>query len=140
MKRAPLILTALALAVLAPTAPAQKRAAEETYGASSVDRLPEIANSAEIAATMEKVYPPELRAAGVTGFVVLRFRVRDDGWVDEESVLVSRSSHPAFAEAACAVARRIRFTPARYRGRPVRVWVELPLEFGVALPPPYVES
>jgi TonB family protein len=105
-----------------------------------VDRLPEIANRDEVADALEDAYPADLRDAGIAGTVYLRFRVLDTGDVDPESVRVSRGSDPRFERAAAEVARRLRFVPAQLRGRPVRVWVELPLQFEIPSPRRVYES
>lgn len=134
------LLAAAVLAAAPPALAAQEPADAETYGASAVDRLPEIANREEMAATMEAEYPAELREAGISGTVVVRFRVLDDGAVDGASLRVSRSTDPRFAGAAARVVRGLRFFPAELRGRRVRVWVELPLQFEVAAGPRFYES
>ena len=138
MKR---LLAAVALAIAPAALPAQEQAPDvETYGASAVDLPPRIADPEAAAAELEAAYPPELREAGVSGTVVLRFRLLPTGRVDAGSLSVARSSDPRFAGAAADVARRLRFVPALLHGRPVRVWVELPLQFESSPGPPYSES
>lgn len=138
MKR---LVAAAVLAITPAALGAQEPSADaETYGASAVDLLPRIADPEEAAAELEAAYPPELREAGVSGTVVLRFRLLPTGRVDAPSVRVAHSTDPRFAGAAADVARRLRFVPARLHGRPVRVWVELPLQFESSPGPPYSES
>jgi TonB family protein len=100
-----------------------------TYELSAVEVQPELLNRSEIARQMARNYPPLLRDAGVTGTATIRLRIREDGTVDDESVTVESTTHEQFGEAARRVAERMRFKPARVRGKPVRVWVTLPVTF-----------
>ena len=74
-------------------------------------------------------YPPALRDAGVTGMVNVRFRVLEDGRVDPESMEVTYSSNEQFDEPSLRAARVLRFNPAKVGGRPVRVWIEMPVRW-----------
>ncbi len=73
-------------------------------------------------------YPPKARAKGVTGEVVLSLLVETDGRVSEVRV---ESAQPAglFERAAQEAVRRWRFQPARYQGKPVRVWARQRIRF-----------
>ncbi len=88
-----------------------------------VDELPEL---------MEEPhprYPEGLRRAGVSGLVQLQYVVGTDGRVDEQSIHVLTSSHPAFLLAALQALRDSRFKPARRGGRPVAVLVQQTIRF-----------
>jgi protein TonB len=74
-------------------------------------------------------YPEQLRAAGVTGRVVVRLVVDTSGRVEPASVVIRESSHDLFTHAVRAVIPSLRFTPAEAGGRRVRMLVELPFEF-----------
>ena len=102
---------------------------EGTYELSAVEEQPELSNRADVGRQISRNYPPLLRDAGVTGQVTLRMRVLEDGHVDPESISVENSSHDAFADAARKVVERMRFRPAKVGGRPVKVWVTLPVTF-----------
>ncbi|HKP76185.1 MAG TPA: TonB family protein [Longimicrobiaceae bacterium] len=102
---------------------------DSTYELSTVEVQPELANREEVAAALSRNYPPLLRDAGVTGTVTLRMRVGSDGVVDPGSIQVLESSHDMFSTAATRVAERLRFRPARAGGKPVPVWVTLPVTF-----------
>lgn len=78
---------------------------------------------------MNREFPTALRNLGLNGAVTLRMRVLADGTVQRSSVEVIESNHPDFSEAARRVVYRMRFRPARIRGRAVAVWVTLPLTF-----------
>jgi protein TonB len=102
---------------------------EGTYELSAVEEQPELSNRSEVARQMSRNYPPLLRDAGVTGTVTIRMRVNEDGHVDAESISVENSTHEAFGDAAKRVVERMRFRPAKVGGRPVKVWVTLPVTF-----------
>lgn len=58
-------------------------------------------------------YPAQLRQAGITGRVRLRFVVTARGEVDSTTIAVVQSTHPAFDTAAVRAILRWRFRPAR---------------------------
>lgn len=86
----------------------------------SVEELP-----AEVS-RVAPVYPDLAREAQVEGTVQLWALVDLDGSVREVRV---RKSVPLLDEAAVAAVSRWRFTPALNNGRPVRVWVAIPVRF-----------
>ena len=137
-------LAAAAWLAAAPPAAGQqndpKPPSEGTYELSAVEVLPQLRNRDEIARAIAERYPRALLDSAVTGDVLLRFRVLRDGTVDPASVLVERATNDAFAEAAMAVARRMQFAPAKLGGRPVVVWVTVPIRFGIERPAPARED
>jgi periplasmic protein TonB len=106
--------------------------AEGTYELSAVEELPDLSNRSQVQRSIERNYPPLLRDAGVTGQVLLRFRVNEDGSVDPGSISIESTTHDAFGDAAKRVIERARFRPARVGGRAVKVWVTLPVNFQLA--------
>jgi TonB family protein len=89
---------------------------------------PEIANRADVQRALESNYPPLLRDAGIGGETLVWFLIDDSGEVAD--LRINRSSgKPALDDAALAVARTMRFTPARNRGVAVPVWVAIPIVF-----------
>ncbi|MBV9108463.1 MAG: energy transducer TonB, partial [Gemmatimonadetes bacterium] len=102
---------------------------EGTYELSAVEEQPSLSNSSEVQRQLARNYPPLLRDAGVTGQVVLRMRVMEDGHVDPESISVESTSNDAFGDAAKRVVERMRFRPAKVGGHAVKVWVTLPVTF-----------
>lgn len=71
-------------------------------------------------------YPEMARLAEVEGTVLLQVRVGKDGRVEEVRVV---ESVPMLDDAAVRAARQAIFTPALQQGRPVAVWVEIPIQF-----------
>jgi protein TonB len=74
-------------------------------------------------------YPQLLRDAGVEGATLVRFVVDTLGRVEQGTVKIVESTHPAFALAVQAVLPQMRFSPARVGERKVRQLVEFPLQF-----------
>jgi TonB family protein len=58
-------------------------------------------------------------------------RVMEDGTVDAGSITVTSSSHEQFNDPTIRSVQRLRFRPAKVNGRPVKVWVELPIQWTV---------
>ncbi|HEU4562173.1 MAG TPA: energy transducer TonB [Longimicrobium sp.] len=102
-----------------------------TYELREVDETPELRNRQGVAKAMLRNYPRELRDAGVTGSVVLRFLVQQDGTVDPRSIRPESVTHDGFVAPAAAVVRTMRFAPAKVDGERVRVWVTLPVAFAL---------
>jgi len=104
---------------------------EGTYEMSAVEERPSPTNTRELLRQLERNYPPLLRDARVTGTVQVRMRVMEDGTVDVNSITVTSSSHEQFNDPTIRSVQRLRFRPAKVNGRPVKVWVELPIQWTV---------
>jgi len=72
-------------------------------------------------------YPDIARQAGIEGKIILKLLVDTDGAVLKVQLL--KSLHPALDDAAVQAARQWKFTPAKQRDKPVRVWVSFPVDF-----------
>ena len=73
-------------------------------------------------------YPEAARQAGVEGTVLVKAYILADGSVRD--ALVARSAgNSSLDGAALRTIRESRFTPAQRGGRPVPVWVEVPIDF-----------
>ena len=82
---------------------------------------------------IEKVtptYPDSARAAHIEGTVMVRALVGTDGLVKDAKVMAGEGD-PALASAAVACVIRWKFTPAISKGRPVAVWVSVPVKFSL---------
>jgi TonB family protein len=98
---------------------------------------PKLRNPAQVAAALEKTYPPLLRDAGIEGTAAIWMFV--DGIGAVRNVRLARTSgYDALDEAALKLADVMQFTPAENRGRVVNVWVQVPVRFA-ARPPGEVE-
>lgn len=86
-------------------------------------------------------YPRDLRAAGVTGELVVAFVIDATGRAELRSVsFVEPASDPGFHAAVCDHLRQARFVPSHAAGVPRRALVFVPFQFwlGLAGPPPPV--
>jgi TonB family protein len=99
----------------------------KSYELSAVDEPPALTNRRAVGAALEREYPRELRRMRQIGTVIVRFRVLDDGTVDQPTASVQESTHPDFAPAAVRVVSVMRFRPAKVRGVAVPVWITLPV-------------
>jgi TonB family protein len=86
---------------------------------------------AEILSRSRPSYPPSLRAAGLSGRVVLQFVVDTAGRVEPGSIDVLEGAHAAFESSAIEAVLDARFRPARVRGRPVRQLVRQGMTFRI---------
>ena len=74
-------------------------------------------------------YPEQLRAAGVTGRVIVRLVVDTLGRVEPGTINIRESSHDLFTHSVRAILPALRFVAAEAGGRKVRMLVDLPFEF-----------
>lgn len=87
-----------------------------------IDELPEVVTK------VAPIYPDEARRAGTDGVVMLQVLVLEDGSVGDCRIV---HSVPALDDAAVASVRQWRFKPALSAGRPVAVWVAVPVRFAL---------
>jgi TonB family protein len=123
-----------------PTAPVQASVQSDAelvvFAESAVDKLPERVSSPP----ME--YPRLLQQAGIGGLVWLSGIVGLDGRIEEGSVEVISSTDERFDRSAARLLQRSVFKPGEIDGRPVRVKIEMPVQFTlfVSVTPPASES
>jgi protein TonB len=91
---------------------------------------PVLLNRAEVAEAMFDNYPRMLKAAGVSGVVIVRIQIDAAGRV-LRSVIGTSSGREAFDEAALEVTEVMNFEPALNGDQPVAAWVVMPIEFRV---------
>ena len=73
-------------------------------------------------------YPSIAKDAGVQGTVILRVLVNTEGMVEDVMVV---QSIPMLDEAAVDAAWTAVFKPGTQDGQPVKVWMVLPMQFGL---------
>lgn len=83
---------------------------------------------------MGPAYPAPLRDDRPDGLVVVRFVIDTLGRVESPSLKVIEATHPLFADAVKASLNRLRFLPAEFSGKRVRVSMEQRFEFHLASP------
>ncbi|HLE55611.1 MAG TPA: energy transducer TonB, partial [Rhodothermia bacterium] len=74
-------------------------------------------------------YPELAIKAGIEGLVVVTFVVEPDGSISNREVV--RSSGELLDNAALDAVGKVRFTPGKQRGKPVRVRFSLPVRFRI---------
>jgi protein TonB len=84
-----------------------------------------------LTSTARPRYPETLRAAGISGQVLIRFLVDTTGRVDISSVTVLQSTHELFTQAVRAALPALRFKPSEVNGRRVPALAEMPFEFQI---------
>jgi protein TonB len=99
---------------------------------SEVDVRPSLRNAEDVQRALERLYPPRLRDAGVTGETVLQLVIDENGRVEPGSIEVLNSSDEGFSDAARRVAGSMRFSPAKAGGRSVRVTTSIPVHWTIA--------
>ncbi|HEU0078856.1 MAG TPA: energy transducer TonB [Longimicrobiaceae bacterium] len=90
----------------------------------------------ELADYVRLQYPAELKAAGVEGEVVLRFRVLEDGRADPASIQVVHSTNEGFDDVAVRAAGRLRYVPPRAPPEGEESWVTETIRFLLPVGPP----
>jgi TonB family protein len=73
-------------------------------------------------------YPPAARTAGIEGVVQLRALVVENGSVGDVRVV---KGVPGLDDAAMTAVRQWQFKPALTKGKPVAVWVAVPVRFSI---------
>lgn len=102
------------------------------YEVREVEVPPRPLNLAAFRRVLERTYPSHLRDGRVQGAVTVRMRVDTAGV--PHNLHIIRSTHPEFNRPTLESVAQLRFRPARVDGKPVHVWVELPIEWTVSEP------
>ena len=77
--------------------------------------------------TVAPEYPDELRREGLSGLVMVKCSIDEQGNVTE--TVVEKSSNPAFEKPAVAALKKWKFKPARQDDKPVAIKVSIPIKF-----------
>jgi TonB family protein len=99
------------------------------YELGQVHVQPRPTNVRALRAALARLYPAHLRSPAIQAVVYVRFRAAPDGTVTHAHI--TESSDARFNEATIAAAQVLRYTPARIDGRPVAVWLELPIRWSM---------
>lgn len=73
-------------------------------------------------------YPPEAKKAGIQGKVIMKILISKTG---EVKVVEVMKSIPELDEAAVDAVKKLKFRPGKYKGKPVEVWMRIPINFGL---------
>ena len=96
-----------------------------------VDRPPVVLNARDLGRRMETLYPSSYRLAGIQGQAVVQLVIDKEGRVEEEGMSIVNVTHPHFGPASRELVKLLRFEPATVNGRPVRVWVRMPVDWTI---------
>lgn len=77
--------------------------------------------------TVKPTYPREMRAQGVSGMVMVKCTIDEQGNVSEAAV--AKSTNQAFDSFALEALKKWKFKPARQDGVPVAMQVSIPVKF-----------
>ena len=112
-----------------PEAPAGEPAPDGSpvYELRQVRDQPRPRNPAMLRASLQRLYPDRLRQMGVRATVQVRFLIDEQGEV--LSPRVTNSTNAEFDAVTMEAIRVLRFTPGMIEGRPVKTWVELPIQW-----------
>jgi TonB family protein len=102
-----------------------------TYAVDVLEAAPRLTNQRQVATIMGRLYPRMLLNGRIEGTVLMQFVIEADGSVDRESLKVISATHEQFVSATTEALERFQFQPGRYRGRNVRVLIELPIQWRI---------
>ncbi len=74
-------------------------------------------------------YPPEMRALGASGTVIVEATLEATGRVEPASIRIVQSANPGFNDEVRRIVRAALYRPAKARGSPVRVVIRQALTF-----------
>jgi protein TonB len=90
-----------------------------------VDELPKVVKQ------VPPKYPAAARKRGDQGTVYVRALVKKDGKPVQVAVASGKGVSPALDEAAVAAVKQWAFEPAKSKGKPVAVWIVIPVKFSL---------
>lgn len=73
-------------------------------------------------------YPVDAKKADISGKVIVKALISKTGSVIETEIV---KSIPGLDEAAIEAVKKVRFKPAKFEGKPVEVWVRIPIHFEI---------
>ncbi|UCG74650.1 MAG: energy transducer TonB [Gemmatimonadota bacterium] len=94
------------------------------------DVAPKLKNASEIQKLLQRLYPSQLREAGIEGTVVLWIYIDENGVVLKTQVQKT-SGYEAMDKAAMGTADKMKFSPAMNRDKKTPVWVAQAITFEV---------
>jgi TonB family protein len=101
------------------------------YELSQVEALPRVLNERDFQRALRQEHPRVDNHPGRQAVVQVRFRVAVDGSTSQASV--THSTDQRFNMPTLNALRVLRFRPAKVGGRPVNVWVELPVSWSLVM-------
>jgi TonB family protein len=104
----------------------EERGPDHIWASAAVlDEAPELISSPPLE------YPNRLRDRNIEGHVTIRFVIDTLGLAEHETIEIVEASHDGFIESATNIVRKSRYRPGRVRGRAVRVWSVITINFDI---------
>ena len=103
---------------------------------SGVYQIPEIMSSEDVDTKPKPIhipkseYPESARREGIQGIVMTRVLVDTNGSVIDAEIKES-SGNALLDAAALKAVKKAKFTPAKHKGKRVKVWVQIPMRFTI---------
>jgi len=97
----------------------------QVFMESAVEERPEVLSGPSL------MYPDLLRQAGIQGRVIVQAIIDTTGRAEPQTVKIIQSPNPGFDQSAKNYVLRALLRPARVRGRPVRVLLNMPIDFKI---------
>jgi TonB family protein len=116
------------------SSPTTPQGTSRVYEPQQLDRRPRLNNAATVAEVMERLYPRELREAGIGGTVIVEFTIERDGIVNPASVSVVESPRDELSQVTLQALERFRFSPGQIDGVDVRVRIGMPIHWRSSAP------
>jgi protein TonB len=107
------------------TATATQEAPEDTADFKIVDEIPKVVKQ------VPPKYPKAASKRGEHGTVFVRALVKKDGTPIQVAVAAGKGVSPALDRAAVEAVSQWTFEPAKSKGKPVAVWIVIPLKFSL---------
>ena len=107
------------------TATATKEAPEDTADFRIVDEIPKLVKQ------VPPKYPKAARKRGEQGTVYVRALVKKDGTLLQVTVPSGKGASPELDKAAVDAVSQWTFMPAKVKGKPVAVWIVVPVKFSL---------
>ncbi|MBN1337689.1 MAG: energy transducer TonB [Bacteroidales bacterium] len=95
---------------------------QESFNATPYDEAPRATNK------MKLKYPEDALNKGIEGVVSLKVLIDRKGIVKNVEIV---NSIPELDKAAIEAVENLKFTPGKYKGKPVDVWIRIPVTFSI---------
>jgi len=76
--------------------------------------------------TIKVAYPKEAKKNGIDGTVTISVLISKTGLVEEAEIV---DGIPELNESAIKAIKKVRFKPGKHKGKPVNVWMDVPVHF-----------
>jgi len=78
--------------------------------------------------TIKITYPKEAKKNGIDGIVTVSVLISKTGLVEEAEIV---NGIPELDESAIKAIKKVKFKPGKHKGKPVNVWMDVPVHFEI---------